>query len=366
MDSSATILKLDAAAYTVPTDAPESDGTIAWDSTTLVLVEATAGDHTGIGYTYAAPATAGIIADTLKKQVLDRSAMDVPRMWEAMVRSVRNLGRPGVASCAISAVDTALWDLKAKLLGLPLASLFGQVREEVDIYGSGGFTSYTDARLRDQLSGWVQQGIGRVKMKIGRDPVSDPARVRAAREAIGAGAELFVDANGAYDRKQAIRLAEVFARESNVSWFEQPVYHFDLDGLRLVRDRAPALMEVASGEYGYTPFDFRRILDAGAVDVLQIDATRCGGYTGFARAAAVAEAYCIPISSHCAPALHLPVCCSAPGVRHMEYFHDHARIERLLFDGAGDPAGGQLTPDPDAPGIGLAFKRPDAEQFRVA
>ena len=364
MDSSATILKLDATAYTIPTDGPESDGTIAWDSTTLVLVEATAGGQTGLGYTYAAPATAGVIAGTLQKEVLNRPAMDVPGAWEAMVRSVRNLGRPGVASCAISAVDTALWDLKAKLLNLPLASLFGQAQEAVNLYGSGGFTSYTDARLRDQLSGWVQQGIGRVKMKIGRDPVSDPARVRAARDAIGDAAELFVDANGAYDRKQAIRLAGIFAEESNVTWFEQPVYHFDLDGLRLVRDRAP--MEVTSGEYGYTPFDFRRILDAGAVDVLQIDATRCGGYSGFLKAAALGDAHSMPMSSHCAPALHLPVCAALAGVRHMEYFFDHARIERMLFEGVPDPVGGALRPDLSRPGHGLAFKKQDAEPFRAS
>ena len=366
MDSSAAILKLDAAAYTVPTDAPESDGTLAWDATTLVLVRATAGGQVGLGYTYCDAAATAVIRGTLGEKVLGLNAMDVPAAWEAMTRAVRNLGRPGVGSCAISAVDTALWDLKAKLLNVPLATLFGRVREATDIYGSGGFTSYPLDRLCEQLSGWVEQGIPRVKMKVGRDPAADPRRVAAAREAIGDGAALFVDANGAYDRKQAVHLGERFAGESNVAWYEQPVYHFDLDGLRLVRDRVPAPMEVASGEYGYTPFDFERILDAGAVDVLQADATRCGGYTGFLKAAAVAGAHAIPLSSHCAPALHLPACCAAPGVRHMEYFYDHARIERMVFDGVPAPDGGALRPDPSRPGHGLELKGSDAEKYRVA
>ena len=364
MDSSATILKLDAAAYTVPTDAPESDGTLAWDSTTLVLVEATAGGKVGIGYTYCDAAASTLIGGTLREKVLGLDAMNVPAAWEAMTRAVRNLGRPGVASCAISAVDTALWDLKAKLLGVPLTALFGQAREAVDIYGSGGFTSYQVDRLCDQLSGWVEQGIPRVKMKVGRDPADDPRRVAAARNAIGDDAALFVDANGAYDRKQAVALGGRFAGESNVTWYEQPVYHFDYEGLRLVRDRVPAPMEVTSGEYGYTPFDFKRILDADAVDVLQADATRCGGYTGFLRAAALAEAFALPLSSHCAPALHLPVCAAAPQVRHMEYFHDHVRIEHKLFDGVPETKNCTLSPDLSRPGHGLTFRRADAEPFR--
>jgi len=164
-------------------------------------------------------------------------------------------------------------DLKARLLDLPLITLLGAVRANVPVYGSGGFTSYSMAQLQEQLGGWVADGISRVKMKIGRQPASDLDRVRAAREAIGPGAELFVDANGAYTRKQALATACAFT-EFDVSWFEEPVSSDDLDGLRLLRDRAPAGMEIAAGEYGYDLFYFRRMLEAGAVDVLQADATR--------------------------------------------------------------------------------------------
>src|SRR6185295_7261086 len=133
--------------------------------------------------------------------------------------SVRNLGRPGICSMAISAVDTALWDLKAKLLGLPLVRLFGQMREAMPIYGSGGFTSYSNDELQKQLGNWAGQGISRLKMKIGRDAKADVERVTLAREAIGPDTELFVDANGAYTCKQALEQAHIFSEQS-VSWFE--------------------------------------------------------------------------------------------------------------------------------------------------
>ena len=263
---------------------------------------------------------------------------------------------------AISAVDVALWDLKARLLDVPLVSLLGAARESVPIYGSGGFTSYDDRQLRRQLGGWVEQGIPRVKMKIGRDPAADIGRVRSARDAIGRDAELFVDANGAYIAKQALAQAERFA-EFGVAWFEEPVSSDDLAGLRLMRDRGPAGMDIAAGEYGYDPFYFRRMLEAEAVDVLQADATRCGGITGFLHAGSLCAAWPIPLSAHTAPSIHAHVCCSLPQVCHLEYFHDHVRIERMLFDGVLEPVGGELRTDRSRPGLGLELKTTDAEQW---
>jgi L-alanine-DL-glutamate epimerase-like enolase superfamily enzyme len=265
---------------------------------------------------------------------------------------------------AISAVDTALWDLKAKLLALPLVRLFGQMRESMPLYGSGGFTSYSNEKLQEQFGGWVKQGITRVKMKIGRDAKADIERVRIAREAIGFETELFVDANGAYSRKQALAQAEIFAKK-NVTWFEEPVSSDDLEGLRLMRDRAPAGMNIAAGEYGYDVSYFHRMLQAGAVDVLQADATRCAGFTGFLQAAALCEAHHIPLSAHCAPALHLHVGCAARPFYHAEYFHDHVRIEGMLFDGVRQPNEGALRPDLSRLGLGLELKRKDAERFAV-
>jgi L-alanine-DL-glutamate epimerase-like enolase superfamily enzyme len=342
----------------------ESDGTLQWHSTTMVLVEVHAGDVTGTGYTYADASTGVLIRDLLADVVCGQDAMAIGKIWAAMVASVRNLGRPGIAAMAISAVDVALWDLKARLLDVPLVTLLGAVRDVVPVYGSGGFTSYSVDQLEKQLSGWVGDGIMRVKMKIGRDAIADIARVRAARGAIGDAAELFVDANGAYPRKLALAQADRFA-ESNVSWFEEPVYHLDLEGLRLCRDRAPAKMEISVGEYGYDPTDFAQIIDAGAVDVLQADASRCEGITGLLLVDSLCEASNLPLSTHCAPSLHAHPACAAKRVRHVEYFHDHVRIENMFFDGVLQPVDGCLRPDLGRSGMGLDFKRADAAQYAI-
>jgi L-alanine-DL-glutamate epimerase-like enolase superfamily enzyme len=364
MQRTPVIDDLHVSAFKIPTDAPESDGTYEWDSTTIVIVEATGGGEISLGYTYANSATAKLIDDELKDLLIGRDAMSVRGAWDAMVHHVRNLGRPGIASMAISAVDTALWDLKARLLDLPLVRLFGQVREAMPIYGSGGFTSYSEARLREQLGAWVEQEIPRVKMKIGRAPEGGAHRVAAARQSIGEEAELFVDANGAYSRKRALELAYEFS-ELDVTWFEEPVTSDDLEGLRLLRDSGPPGMDIAAGEYGYDLPYFERMLDAGAVDVQQADATRCGGFTGFLQAATLCEAHHVPLSAHCAPTLHLHVGCAIRSLRHAEYFHDHVRIENILFDGIPQPQNGTLKPDLSRPGMGLELKRSDAEQFRV-
>jgi L-alanine-DL-glutamate epimerase-like enolase superfamily enzyme len=354
--------QLTVSVFTVPTDFPESDGTIEWDSTTMVLVEIHAAGETGIGYTYADDATATLIRGLLSKIVIGSNALAPNAAYLDMWKRVRNLGRPGLCSMAISAVDCALWDLKARLLGVPLVTLLGQVRDGVTVYGSGGFTSYSNQQLSAQLAGWVEQGISQVKMKIGRDAAQDIARVSVAREAVGRSPELFVDANGAYSRKQALAQADRFA-QWDVSWFEEPVSSDDLEGLRLLRDRAPAGMEIAAGEYGYDIFYFHRMLAAGAVDVQQADITRCGGVTAFLEVAALCQAHNVPLSAHTAPALHTNVCCALTPFKNLEYFHDHVRIEQMFFDGLPELRHGKLYPDLSAPGNGLILKRTDAAKF---
>ncbi len=356
------IERVEAQAYTIPTDQPEADGTLRWTSTTLVVVEVTGGGKAGIGYTYAHGSIVSLITGKLADEVKQQDVLQPSAAWDAMQRAVRNLGREGLAATAISAVDTAIWDLKARLLELPLVTLLGQCRDAVPIYGSGGFTNYCDDKLRAQLSRWVERhGCRWVKMKVGSDPDSDPHRVSSARRAIRT-AGLFVDSNGAYGAKQALHLADTFAQHG-VVWFEEPVSSDDLAGLRLLRRRAPACMDIAAGEYGYTTDYFRRMLTAEAVDVQQADVTRCGGITGWLAAAALCEARHIDLSGHCAPSLHLHAACAVPHLRHLEWFHDHVRIEQMLFDGAPVPREGMIRPDLSRPGIGLAFKRQDAERF---
>jgi L-alanine-DL-glutamate epimerase-like enolase superfamily enzyme len=354
-----------AAVYVIPTDAPEADGTLAWTKTTLLLVTAAAGGERGMGWSYAAPAAGAIVTDVLAGAVLGRRAFDIPGAAGAMARAVRNVGRPGAAAMAISAVDVALWDLKARLLGLPVTGLLGRALPRVPIYGSGGFTSYDERRTREQLSGWVgRDEIPRVKIKIGEDwgcnERRDLARVALAREVIGPDAELYVDANGAYGTGQAVRVGHRLA-DHGVTWFEEPVSSQDLAGLASVRSQiAP---DVAAGEYSWSLADSARLISAGAVDCLQLDATRCGGFTEFLRGAGLAAAHNLQVSAHCAPNLHAHVGAATANLRHVEYFHDHQRIERLLFDGALDPRGGTLTPDPARPGLGLDLRAADAARY---
>jgi L-alanine-DL-glutamate epimerase-like enolase superfamily enzyme len=359
------ITQVTAEVYVIPTDAPEADGTLEWNETTMVLARARAGAAEGIGWTYAAAAAAPLITDVLAHAVCGRGALDVAQANEAMTRAVRNMGRPGIAATAISAVDVALWDLKARLLGLSVTGLLGRAREHVPVYGSGGFTSYDEQQTRAQLSGWIDSGIPRVKIKIGEswggNEARDLARIALAREIIGPDAELYVDANGGYSTGQAVRVGQAMAGHG-VTWFEEPVSSRDRPGLAEVRRQVAA--DVTAGEYSWTLADSAALIDAGAVDCLQLDVTRCGGITEFLRGAALAAAHNLQVSAHCCPSLHAHVGAAVPNLRHVEYFHDHQRIERMLFDGVPEPAGGALIPDPAAPGLGLRLRAADAERYR--
>ncbi|RCH67372.1 mandelate racemase [Streptomyces sp. SDr-06] len=360
--------EVEAAAYTLPTDAPEADGTLEWDRTTLVVVHVRSGAAVGLGYTYGAPETAAYVRGHLASVVKGRLVWDVPGVNEAMTRSVRNDGRPGLVSGAISAVDIALWDLKARALGVPLTHLLGRAHPRVPVYGSGGFTTYDARRQDEQLRHWVEdQGIPRVKIKIGeswgRSERRDRERVAEARASIGDSTALYVDANGAYTVKQAVRMGSCLDGHG-VTWFEEPVSSDDLEGL--ARIRSAVTVDVAAGEYGYTLAYFGHMLRAGAVDCLQADATRCGGLTVWLRAAALAQAFGVQISGHCAPHAHAAAAAAAPNLRHLEWFHDHVRLESLLFDGVLDPKGGHITPGADgSPGHGLTLRTAHAEPYRT-
>ncbi len=358
----ATVHDVRADTFTVPTPTPESDGTLTWDATTIVVCEVQASGETGLGYSYTAPAAAALINDLLAEVVDGADPMATGASWSSMVHAIRNLGRPGIVSSAVAAVDIALWDLKARILDVSVADAVGRTHERVPAYGSGGFTSFDDDELTGQLGGWAAQGLAAVKMKVGRDPHDDPRRVEVARSAIGEDVQLFVDANGAYTAKQAMALAERFA-EHDVTWFEEPVSSDDLAGLAQVRAGVPAGVEVTAGEYGYDLPYFEAMIAAGAVDCLQADVTRCGGITAFLRVGALADARCLDVSSHTAPLVSTHACCGLWHLRHLEYFADHVRLESMLFDGVPEPVDGFLRPA-DRPGLGVEFKRADAERYR--
>ena len=351
--SGARIDGADVRAFTVPMESSESDGTLTWDETTAVVVTAYAGAERGLGYTYGDRAVAALVESKLIGLIEGGDAMRPAAISAAIQTQLRNAGRPGVGAMAASAVDVALWDLKARLLDLPLADVLPRFHERVPIYGSGGFTNYAPDRLAEQLRGWVEAGIPRVKIKVGRDPDADPERLEVARAAIGDETELFVDANGAFTPKQALLWAERYA-EHGVTYFEEPVSSEDRDGLRLVRERGPAGVAIAAGEYEWDLPQLRDLADC--VDILQADVTRCGGITNMLRVDGICKARSMAFSAHCAPALSAHVCAAIETCVHIEYFHDHVRVERELFGGTLDPEGGYLRPDAAAPGHGLALK----------
>jgi L-alanine-DL-glutamate epimerase-like enolase superfamily enzyme len=350
------------AVYRFPTPETEGDGTLTWDATTAVTVEVDAGGCTGLGWTYSAPAAARVVEDLLAGILHGRNALDVPGAWSVMQRAGRNLGTRGLFGQALSAVDVALWDLKARLLGVPLADLFGRLRDRVPVYGSGGFTTLSDEQLADQVAGWQAAGCTAMKIKIGEswgtELTRDLARVRELRALAGDDVDLMVDANGGYPVGQA-RRGGAALDELGVVWFEEPVSSDHLEHLDLLRSCLEC--DVAAGEYVADVIEARRM--APVVDCLQLDVTRCGGYTGWLRCAALADAAGLQVSAHCAPSLHAPVAASVPWLRHVEWFVDHARLEPELVSGAPEVSGGALQLG-DRPGHGMTL-RPDAARWQV-
>lgn len=357
---------VEVAAYKIPTATEqESDGTLVWDSTGVVVVEVCAGGETGLGYTYCHPAAAQVIETKLASVIEQADALMPQRAWAQMQVQSRQMGHAGIAAMAISAVDIALWDLKAKLQGWCLADALPRFHESVPIYASGGFTNYSDDELAEQARSWTDLGFGSMKIKVGRDKLADPGRLDVVRSVAGPNVELMVDGNGAYTAQEALFWADSF-REQGVTYFEEPLSSEDLQGLAEVRRRAPAGLAIAAGEYGWDLPYFQQMLDAGAVHILQADVTRCGGITNLLRIDGLCKARNLPFSAHCAPGVSAHACCAMETAIHIEYFFDHYRIETMLFDGTLDPSNGRLIPDRSRPGHGLGLKRHEAERYRVS
>jgi L-alanine-DL-glutamate epimerase-like enolase superfamily enzyme len=365
--TTAPIEEVRSAAYRIPTPEPEADGTLSWSATTMVVVQVRCGEVDGLGWTYADAACVDLIHGILADAVRGHEVLDVPARWHTMQRAIRNLGRPGVVSCALSAMDTALWDAAARIHGLPVSRLLGRVHDDVALYASGGFTTESEARLSEWLEKWVHsRGVPRVKIKIGESWGTalsrDLARIERTRQAVGAETEVYVDANGGYSVGQAVRIGARLA-DHDVTWFEEPVSSDDLDGLRTVRHAVTA--DVTAGEYGYDLAYFAHMIDSEAVDCVQVDVTRCGGYTEWARIAALATAHNLAVSAHCAPNLSVHAAMTTPNFRHIEWFADHDRIESAFFDGALEPSGGRVGADLSAPGHGMTFNHEAAQRHRI-
>lgn len=314
-------------------------------------------DHVGLAVGYGPPGAKAVVDEALAPVLVGQDPSVVGELWAEMMWVVRDFGRGGVALQALSAVDVALWDLKGRAEGQPVFRLLGELRPDVVVYGSGGFTSFSPEELVAEMRAFVDTGFGAVKMKVGKSfgtcEEEDVSRVQAVREAIGSETELYVDANGAYGVEQAIRMAERFAAH-DVRLFEEPVPADDTGGLAAVRAASP--IPIATGEQEYEAAGLRRLAEVGAAEVLQPDILRIGGVTGWRRAAVVAADNGLQLMSHAAQLVSLQVGCATAGFAAAEYMAIQVEMDRLWYRDVPVPVGGRWTPLPDRPGMGLDLR----------
>lgn len=320
----------------------------------------------GLGVGQASPGVRDVIDSALRHILIGQDPMNIEKLWSDMFWAVRGYGRRGLAFLAVSAVDIGLWDLKAKALGMPLYKLLGPYREAVPVYGSGGWTNYTVDELVAEMEGYVDQGIPRIKMKVGKDFGSaereDIERVAAVRSAVGHDVALYIDANNGYYTKQAIYMAREF-EEYQVGWYEEPVLADDIPGLAEIR-RATTI-PLASGEMEYTKYGFRDLITGGGADIVQPDVVRVGGVTEWMKVAHMAEAFNLQVAPHMAQLVHMHVCCAIPNLKAMEYANMYLAADEVWYTEFPTQKDGFLTPYHDKPGLGLELDPYSVEKWSV-
>ena len=322
--------------------------------------------YEGLGICQAAPGTRQVIETALKDVLIGQDPFAIEKLWNDMFWRVRGYGRKGVALCALSGVDIGLWDLKAKALGLPLYRLLGPYAESVPIYGSGGWTNFSQDELVAEMTDYVEQGIKRVKMKVGKDfgrsEREDIQRLAAVRKAVGDDVAIYVDANNGYYAKQAIYMAREF-EQFQVGWFEEPVLADDIQGLAEIR-RAINI-PVATGEHEYTKYGFKELIAGGGADIVQPDVSRVGGVTEWMKVAHMAHASNLPVAPHAVQLVHLHLTCATPNLKVVEYMNMALETDRLWYTEFPQQRDGMWAPFPDRPGLGLELDPYAVEKWAV-
>lgn len=321
----------------------------------------------GYGITYdeqGAEAIREFIKHVFEPRMKGRNPLDSAVLYEENFHLFRGVGRKGLAFCAYSAVDLALWDLKGKILGLPVYKLLGGGRNVVPVYASGGWSSYTVDELVGEATMAVSRGYNAVKIKVGveggRNPSEDLRRVKAVREAIGPGVKLMLDANNIWTSGTAVRFANQ-VKEYDILFFEEPVPADDMPGL--ARFRRGTDVPLATGEHEYTRFGVRDLVVAGAVDVLQVDATKCGGYTETLRMNAIAQAWNITFAPHAMEHMHMHLLAAAPNGAFLERLLMFEPVVEKTFVNPPAPVNGMLRL-PDGPGLGLEYKLDEIREMQ--
>ncbi len=320
----------------------------------------------GFSYLSGPRAVRALIHDDISDALIGHDPFNIEALWQDMFWRVRGYGRKGLAFQAISGLDVALWDLKAKALDVPLYRLLGPAHESVPTYGSGGWTHFSIEELVAEQVGYVEAGFRRVKMKVGKDfgmdERGDMARLEAVRKAVGDDVEIYIDANNGYYAKQAIRMSKQF-EDYGAAWFEEPVLADDIQGLAAI-SRATTI-PVATGEHEYTKYGFKDLISQGGADIVQPDIGRVGGVTEWMKVAHLADAFNLPVAPHAYGVLHLHCAMATPNIKAVEITGPEMERWPVLFEDVPPVIDGQWKPFADRPGLGLAPRSDTMRELAV-
>lgn len=341
----------------VPLKNPASDAKVLTgrqrpvEDVPVTLVEiTTASGATGMGFGYClragGPALYAHTAE-LAGELLGEDAADVTAIWERLVWQGASAGRSGIAIQAVGAIDTALWDLKARAAGLPVSKLIGQHRTSVKTYNtSGGYLNTPTGQMLENASASVAKGIGGIKLKVGQpDQAADIERVTRMREHLDPSVELMVDANQQWDRASAIRMGRAF-EPLDLTWIEEPLDAYDHVGHAQLAEALDT--PVATGEMLASLRDHEELFAAGGVDVLQADAPRVGGITPYLRVMNLAASRGATLAPHFVMEIHLHLAACYPTETYVEHFD----WLEPLFEERLEISGGRMHV-PDRPGLGF-------------
>ncbi len=345
----------------VPISPPIADSTHVLRFMDLILVEVCAGEFSGSSYMlsfdYGPVLLKGIVDYELKRHILGMEADDIRAVYERNLQATEYIGREGVAMWGTAAIDVALWDLLARRLGVPVALLFGAHTRAVPVYGSGGWISYSDEQLADEVSRYVSRGFAGVKIKIGDQEDRDVERVRAVRQAIGPNRKLMVDANQGLTLERALRLARRL-EDCQLEWFEEPFAKDDLEAYSRLAQASETPLAAGEREFGIPPF--RRLVLARCISVVQPDLFRVGGVTGWRIVAALADSHLLRLAPHFYREYDAHLAAGQPNLIAIESFD---WLDPLLESPFEVRDG--LAIVPDRLGFGVTFKQEAIREFRV-
>lgn len=328
----------------------------------------TRGGPSGFGYCFqtsggATNAIAAFLRDGLAPRVVGQDALAPEALWHGMWRANMSLMRGGIGAWALSALDTACWDIVAKAAGLPLHRVLGGFRSRVPVYGSGGLRDFSDSDLVEELNAYIAQGVTAYKFKIGglaatAGQSTDEQRVAMLRKEVGDDFTLYADANQAYTPAEAIEVSAML-RHHGVAWFEEPVPADSVDDLAFVASQSA--VPVAVGENAYFRWGFRELCTRHAAAVLQPDVGVCGGVTEFRKVAALAESFNLALCSHLAHELSVSLVGASPAGMSVEYAD---LLPHDLWAQPNEVVDGHLVA-PDVPGHGVELAPAARDRYRT-